>query len=106
MARVGGVGADERGGGLVERFRGVGLFHRVIADGVRIEFALNDCRAGWRFGKEIGPAVAGAANTNGKAKKRRIIRRSLVSFQVGGGSVFRTMRQKILPYVGARDGRW
>lgn len=26
---------------------------------------MDDCRAGWRFRKEIGPAVAGAANTNG-----------------------------------------
>ena len=65
MARVGGVGADERGGGFVERFRGVGLFHRVIADGVRIELALDDCCAGWRFSKKIGPTVARAANANG-----------------------------------------
>ena len=65
MARVGGIGDDERGGGFVERFRGVGLFYRVIADGIRIELALDDCCAGWRFSKEIGPAVAGAADTNG-----------------------------------------
>lgn len=65
LGRVVGIGDDERGGCLVECFCRVGLFHRVVADGVRVELALDDRRAGGRFRKEIGTAVAGAANADG-----------------------------------------
>ena len=65
LGRVGGVGDDIGGGGLVEGLGRVSLLDGVVADGVGVELALDDRLAGGDFGKEIGSVVARAADADG-----------------------------------------
>jgi len=60
-----GVRDDERGGCLVDRLGGVGLFHRVITHQVRVELALDNRLACGGFDEQVRPVVAAAADADG-----------------------------------------
>ena len=64
LARVSGVGADERDRCLVEGFCRVGLLHRVIANGEGVELALHNRRAGRQRDEQISTAIARTANAH------------------------------------------
>ena len=64
LARVSGVGADERDRCLVEGFCRVGLLHRVIANGEGVELALHNRRAGRQRDEQIGTAITRAADAH------------------------------------------
>ena len=64
LARVGCVGADERGCCLVESFCRVGLLHRVITDGEGVELALHNRRAGRQRDEQISTAIARATDAH------------------------------------------